>query len=75
MCDVRDDSLCAAGARHVAYLVPEKCGVLESVMSDYSSNRMNMCVCNLSMLWDDLMMDVSRKGGRCTNVPHNSFGS
>lgn len=25
---------------------------------------MNMCVCNLSMVWDDLMMDVSRKGGK-----------
>lgn len=36
MCDVRDGSLCTAGTWHIAYLVPEKCGVLESVMSDSS---------------------------------------
>lgn len=36
MCDVRDDSLCAAGAQHVAYLVPEKYEVLESVTADSS---------------------------------------
>ena len=36
MWDVRDDSLCAAGAQQDAHLMPEKCQVLESIMSDSS---------------------------------------
>lgn len=27
-----------------------------------------MCVCTLSMFGDDLMKDVAREGGRCTNI-------
>lgn len=49
MCDVRDDSLCAAGTQHVAYLVPEKREVLESVMTD-SSVVAGKCVCALLAL-------------------------
>lgn len=62
--------MCAAGTQHVASLVSEKCGVLESVMND-SSVIAGKCVCPLSIVWDDLMMDVSRKG----QATHNSLGA
>jgi len=50
MCDVRDDSLGAAGTQHVAYLMSEKCGVLESVMSDCSVTA-GKCLCALLALF------------------------
>lgn len=65
--DGRDGSLCTAGAQHVAHFVPEKCRVLESVMSDSSVIGWTyVCVC--ALFGDDLMMDVSREGGRCINI-------
>lgn len=53
-----------ACAQHVAYLIPEEHGILESVMS-----RMNMSVCTLSVFWDDLRTDLPKKGVRSISIP------
>lgn len=50
---MRDDSLCSAGLWHVAYLIAQKCGVLESILSN-SSVTAGKCVCALLALFGSI---------------------